>query len=30
MNAPSWLWFLLALLILVGLLTLVGVNVHVG
>lgn len=30
MNVPSWLWFLVAILVILAILTLLGVGVHVG
>ena len=30
MNAPNWLWWLVALLIILAVLFLLGVKVHVG
>lgn len=30
MNVPNWLWFLIALLVVLAVLWLVGVHVHVG
>lgn len=30
MNAPSWLWWLVALLIVLAVLYLLGIRVHVG
>ena len=30
MNAPNWLWFLIALLVILAVLWLVGIRVNVG
>ncbi len=30
MNAPGWLWFLVALLVILAVLYLLGIRVHVG
>ena len=30
MNAPTWVWWLLALLIILAVLFLLGIRVHVG
>lgn len=30
MNAPNWLWFLIAILVVLAVLYLVGIRVHVG
>jgi hypothetical protein len=30
MNAPNWLWFLIALLVILAVLYLVGIRVNVG
>lgn len=28
-NVPNWIWFLIALLVILGILTLIGVNIEV-
>ena len=30
MNAPNWLWFLVALLVILAVLWLLGLRVHIG
>ena len=30
MNAPNWLWFLIAILVILAVLWLVGIRVHIG
>jgi len=30
MNAPNWLWWLIALLVILAVLFLLGVRVHIG
>lgn len=30
MNVPGWLWFLIAILVILAILLLLGVRVHVG
>jgi hypothetical protein len=30
MNAPNWLWWLIALLVILAVLFLIGIRVHVG
>lgn len=30
MNAPNWLWWLIGLLVILGVLWLLGVRVHIG
>jgi hypothetical protein len=30
MNAPNWLWWLIALLVILAVLWLIGIRVHVG
>ncbi len=30
MNAPNWLWFLIALLVILAVLWLIGIRVNVG
>jgi hypothetical protein len=30
MNAPNWLWFLIAILVILAILFLIGVRVNVG
>lgn len=30
MNAPNWLWFLIAVLVILAVLYLIGIRVHVG
>lgn len=30
MNLPNWLWFLVAILVILAILALIGVRLHVG